>query len=123
MATASQKAIPELSSVGLAYPQWQDALEAAYASGELSVIGEVSGGQILQYADASGATLTILAAPPYGSFVGLHPAGQLSTTGHVTMVNDLIGIVDIVADSPMLQVSGASAPVIASFTRRLGRAP
>ncbi|WOH95268.1 hypothetical protein [Corynebacterium urealyticum] len=123
MATASHKEIPELSSVGLAYPQWQDALEAAYASGQLSVIGEVSGGQVLQYADTSGATLTILAAPPYGSFVGLHPAGQLSTTGHVTMVNDLIGIVDIVADSPMLQVSGASAPIIASFTATVGQGP
>ena len=45
MATASHKEIPELSSVGLAYPQWQDALEAAYASGQLSVIGEVPGGR------------------------------------------------------------------------------
>lgn len=124
MTTAANKnAIPELSSVGLVYPQWQDALEAAYASGKLSVIGEVSGGQVLQYADPSGATLTILAAPPYGSFVGLHPQGRMSTTGHVTMVNDLIGIVDIVADSPMLQVTGADAPVLASFTATVAQGP
>src|SRR5699024_5375494 len=64
-----------------------------------------------------------LAAPPYGSFVGLHPADKMSATGHVTMVNDLIGIVDIVADSPMLQVSGARAPVIASFTATVGQGP
>lgn len=116
--------IPELASVGFNFPQWQEALEAAYASGNLMVVGEVEGGQVLQYTDASGAGLTILAAPPFGSFAGFaDPNEYRRTSGHVSMIDSIIGVIDIVEDSPMLQVTAQSAPIIHSLTATVAQGP
>ncbi|HIW95280.1 MAG TPA: hypothetical protein H9867_02150 [Candidatus Corynebacterium gallistercoris] len=113
--------IAELASLGLDFPRWQDALEAAHASGALQVSGEVRDGQVLQYDDPSGARLIILAVEPYGAFAGLY--GGISATGHISMVNDVVGVIDVVADSPELQTSGQSAPVVASVTASVAQGP
>ena len=113
--------IAELSSVGLQFPQWQDALEAAYASGRLAVTGEVEGGQVLQYDDPSGSRLVILAAPPYGSFASY--TGGIGASAHISMINDIVGVLDIVDDSPALQTSNQDAPVIASLTATVAQGP
>lgn len=113
--------IPELSSVGMAYPKWQDALEAAYATGRLGVSGEVRDGQVLRYDDESGARLVILAVEPYGSFASY--AGGVGATAHLAMVDDMIGVLDIVADSPSLLTSGAVAPTIAEVTATIAQGP
>ena len=106
--------IPELRSVGLDFARWQDALEAAYGSGALRVTGEIRDGQVLQYDDPSGARLVILAVPPYGSFASF--SGGSQTSAHLTMVNDIIGLVDVVADSPLLQIGAQEAPVLSTLT-------
>ena len=113
--------IAELTSVGLEFPQWQDALEAAYASGRLAVTGEVEGGQVLQYDDPSGARLIILAAPPYGSFASF--SGGTPTSAHISMINDIVGVLDIVDDSPALQTSNQDAPVVSSLTATVAQGP
>lgn len=50
----------DLFSIGLGFERWQDAVEAAIASNQLEVVGEVRGGQLIQYSDASGAQLLSL---------------------------------------------------------------
>ncbi|AWB84173.1 hypothetical protein [Corynebacterium liangguodongii] len=84
----------DLSSIGLGFAQWQDAVEAAIASGRLDVTGEVRGGQLVQYADASGARLNILAVEPYATFAGFDTLTR--AFGHVTMLDDVVALVDIV---------------------------
>ncbi|MDN5581725.1 MAG: hypothetical protein ACTH2Y_01665 [Corynebacterium sp.] len=113
--------IPELRSVGLEFSRWQDALEAAYGTGALRVTGEVRDGQVLQYDDPSGARLVILAVPPYGSFASF--SGGAETSAHLSMVDDIVGVLDIVADSPMLQVRAEGAPVTASLTATVAQGP
>lgn len=113
--------IPELKSVGLDFSRWQDALEAAYGTGALRVTGEVRDGQVLQYDDPSGARLVILAVPPYGSFASF--SGGAETSAHLSMVDDIVGVLDIVADSPLLQVRAEGAPVIASLTATIAQGP
>ena len=113
--------IAELTSVGLQFPQWQDALEAAYASGHLAVSGEVEGGQVLQYDDPSGARLVILTAPPYGSFASF--SGGVGTSAHISMINEVVGVLDIVDDSPALQTSNQDAPVVSSVTATIAQGP
>lgn len=84
----------DLSSIGLGFAQWQDAVEAAIASGRLQVTGEVRGGQLIQYSDASGAQLNILAVEPFATFAGF--AADTRTFAHVTMLNDVVALADIV---------------------------
>ncbi|KAB1503760.1 hypothetical protein F7230_01195 [Corynebacterium sp. 320] len=113
--------IEELKSVGLAFPRWQDALETAYSSGQLFVSGEVRGGQVLQYDDASGARLVVMAVEPFGTFASYF--GGVSTSAHVSMVDDIIGVIDVVDDSPALQTSGQQAPVVASVAATIAQGP
>lgn len=113
--------IPELRSVGLDFARWQDALEAAYGSGALRVTGEVRDGQVLQYDDPSGARLVILAVPPYGSFASF--SGGAETSAHLSMVDDIIGLVDVVADTPLLQIGAQEAPVLATVTATVAQGP
>lgn len=90
----SDTIINDLSSIGLDFRQWQDAVEAAIASGRLQVTGEVRGGQLIQYSDASGAQLNILAVEPFATFAGF--AADTRTFAHVTMLNDVVALADIV---------------------------
>lgn len=84
----------DLSAIGLGFDRWQDAVEAAISSNQLAVTGEVRGGQLIQYSDASGAQLNILAVEPFATFAGFD-----STTrayAHVTPLNDVVALADIV---------------------------
>lgn len=113
--------IPELRSIGMDFPKWQEALEAAYGSGSLGVSGEVRGGQVLQFDDPSGARMVVLAVEPFGSFASY--SGGAATTAHLSMLNDIIGVLDVVDDSPMLQIAGQQAPTISSLTATIAQGP
>lgn len=102
----------DLSSIGMRYPRWQDAVEAAIASNQLSVTGEVRGGQLIQFADPSGAELNILAVEPFATFAGFNSTTR--TYAHVTMVNDVVGLCDVV--DPM-------GNAIASVTANIAQGP
>ncbi|MCF4006466.1 hypothetical protein L1O03_04615 [Corynebacterium uropygiale] len=84
----------DLKSIGLDFPRWQDAVEAAIATDNLAVIGEVRGGQLIQYSDASGAQIIILAVEPFATFAGFESTAQVF--GHVSMINDVLAFVEVV---------------------------
>lgn len=84
----------DLKSIGLDFPRWQDAVEAAIATDKLAVIGEVRGGQLIQYSDASGAQIIILAVEPFATFAGFESTAQVF--GHVSMINDVLAFVEVV---------------------------
>lgn len=84
----------DLSSIGMGFTRWQDAVEAAIASNQLAVTGEVRGGQLIQFTDPSGAQLNILAVEPFATFAGFESTTR--TYAHVSMVNDVVGYCDIV---------------------------
>lgn len=83
----------DLKSIGLGFDRWQDAVEAAIATNQLSVIGEIRGGQLVQYSDASGANINILAVEPFATYAGFDAVTQ--TFGNVTMVNDVLALCEI----------------------------
>lgn len=83
----------DLKSIGLGFDRWQDAVEAAIATNQLSVIGEIRGGQLVQYSDASGAVINILAVEPFATYAGFDAVTQ--TYGNVTMVNDVLALCEI----------------------------
>lgn len=108
----------DLKSIGLDYPRWQDAIEAAIATEHLSVIGEIRGGQLVRFEDPSGARLHILGVEPFSTFAGF--AGLTQVTAHVSALDDVLALVEIVADDP-------SAPnfdeVVATATCHLAQSP
>lgn len=88
----------DLRSIGLDFPQWQDAIEAAIATNHLSVIGEVRGGQLVRFEDPSGARLHILGVEPYSTYAGF--AGEPTVTAHVSSLDDVLALVEIIGDDP-----------------------
>lgn len=84
----------DLRSLGLNFDSWEDAVEAAIATNRLAVTGEVRGGQLIQYADPSGAQINILAVEPFATFVGFD--AQSMSFAHVSMLNDVLALVDII---------------------------
>lgn len=92
--TANATVIADLSSIGLGFDKWQEAVEAAIASNRLAVTGEVRGGQLIQYADPSGAQLNILAVEPFATFAGFDAATR--TYAHISMLDDVVALADIV---------------------------
>lgn len=76
------------------FDKWQDAVEAAIATDRLVVTGEVRGGQLIQYTDASGAQLNILAVEPFATFVGFDSVTK--GFANVAMVNDVVAHLDII---------------------------
>lgn len=90
----SETTTRDLDSIGLGFARWQDAVEAAIASQRLQVTGEVRGGQLIQYSDASGAQLNILAVEPFATFAGF--AADTRTYAHISMLNDVVALADIV---------------------------
>lgn len=86
----------DLLSIGMNYERWQDAVEAAIASEKLEVIGEVRGGQLIEFADGSGAKMFILAAEPFTTFAGFD--AETIHDAHVSMVNDVLALCDLVND-------------------------
>lgn len=91
--TSQQNAPADLASIGMAFNSWQEAVEAAIASNRLSVTGELRGGQLISFDDPSGARITILAVEPFATFAGFDSAA--TNQAHVSMVNDVLGVVDI----------------------------
>ncbi|WP_257158381.1 hypothetical protein [Corynebacterium cystitidis] len=83
----------DLKSIGLKYGKWQDAVEAAIATNKLAVIGEVRGGQLIQFSDGSGAQINILAVEPFATYAGF--ASTTRTHAHVTMLNDVVAFCEI----------------------------
>lgn len=90
----SETLTTDLSAIGLGFDRWQDAVEAAIASGALAVTGEVRGGQLIQYSDASGARLNILAVEPFATFAGFDSVTR--AYAHITQLNDVVALADIV---------------------------
>lgn len=88
----------DLASIGLDYPRWQDAISAAIGTEHLSVIGEVRGGQLVRFEDPSGARLHILGVEPFSTFAGY--AGETTVTAHVSSVDDVLALVEVVGDDP-----------------------
>ncbi|STC70631.1 MULTISPECIES: hypothetical protein [Corynebacterium] len=83
----------DLKSIGLKYPKWQDAVEAAIATNNLAVTGEVRGGQLIQFNDGSGAQINILAVEPFATYAGFDSTTR--TNAHVTMLNDVVAFCEI----------------------------
>lgn len=86
----------DLLSIGMNFPRWQDAVEAAIASEKLQVIGEVRGGQLIEFTDPSGAQMFILAAEPFTTFAGFN--SSTVHDAHVSMINDVLALCDLVND-------------------------
>ncbi|MEJ5927086.1 hypothetical protein WG915_00455 [Corynebacterium sp. H128] len=96
----------DLLSIGMKFDRWQDAVEAAIASKKLEVIGEVRDGQLIEFTDASGAQMFILAAEPFTTFAGFK--ADSVHDAHVSMINDVLALCDIVNDEGYHQVSVAA---------------
>ncbi len=105
----------DLLSIGLGFDRWQDAVEAAIGSNQLEVVGEVRGGQLIQYSDVSGAQLNVLAVEPFATFAGF--ASATRTLAHLTPLNDVVALADIVSPhgDPITSVTVnlAQGPLIA----------
>ena len=126
----------DLAAIGLNFEKWQDAVEAAIATDRLAVTGEVRGGQLIQYADPSGAQLNILAVEPFATFAGFDSVTR--AYAHVTPINDVVALADVVdprgnemasltvnlaqgpllVDEPTLQWQELSVTVLALTTER-----
>ncbi|WP_448850935.1 hypothetical protein [Corynebacterium sp. 335C] len=108
----------DLQSIGLGFDTWQDAIEAAIGSDDLSVFGEVRGGQLVRFEDPSGAQLLILGVEPFSTYAGF--AGQSRLTGHVSPVNDVLALIDVVDDVP---TSPTYEKPLTSLTCNLAQGP
>lgn len=86
----------DLRCIGLDLGDWTRTVEAAINSNTLGVVGETKGGQLVQYNDPSGARISILTSEPYAVFSGF--TGSTVVTAHVTMVNDVLALLDVVND-------------------------
>ena len=84
----------EMLAIGFDFEQWQDVVEAAIATNQLTVTGEIRGGQLIQFADASGAQLNILAVEPFSTYIGFE--GITQAFAHVSMVNDVLSYMNII---------------------------
>lgn len=104
-----------LSAIGMHFDNWQDAVEAAIATNQLMVTGEVRGGQLVQFNDTSGAQLNILAVEPFSTFVGFNSLSQ--TYAHVEMINDVLGLCEVIdsSGSPVQTITAhlAQGPLLA----------
>lgn len=84
----------DLLAIGMKFDTWQDAVEAAIASNRLSVTGEVRGGQLIQYADSSGAQINILAVEPFATFAGFEALSMCFA--HISMITDVVALAQII---------------------------
>lgn len=107
----------DLNSIGLGFERWQDAVEAAIATNQLTVTGEIRGGQLIQYSDASGALINIMAVEPYATFAGFESLTQ--TFGNVTMVNDILAFCEVLDSNGKVMtavtVNLAQGPLLAEL--------
>ncbi len=108
----------DLKSIGLGFDTWRHAIEAAIGSEDLAVFGEVRGGQLVRFEDPSGARLLILGVEPYSTFAGF--AGGSRVTGHVSAVDDVLAMIDVVDDVP---TSPTFEKTVTSLTCNLEQGP
>lgn len=87
------KANAEMEAIGLNFERWQDAVEAAISTNLLTVTGEIRDGQLIQFADPSGAQINILAVEPFATYIGFESVTQ--AFAHVSMVNDVLAFLEI----------------------------
>ncbi|MCG7246533.1 hypothetical protein R3O68_07670 [Corynebacterium simulans] len=83
----------EMQAIGLNFVRWQDAVEAAISTNQLTVTGEIRDGQLIQFADPSGAQINILAVEPFATYIGFDSVTQ--GFAHVSMVNDVLAFMEI----------------------------
>lgn len=102
----------EMAAIGLNFARWQEAVEAAISTNQLTVTGEVRGGQLIAFNDPSGAQIHIMAVEPFATFIGF--SGLTQNFAHVTMVNDVLALLDIV---------DAQGTSIAQITANLAQGP
>lgn len=88
--------IAELKAVGFHATTWQDAIGAVRASEKLTATGEIREGQLVRFTDDSGASLMIVTAEPFATWAGF--AGTVQAFGSVTMLTDVVGLIDIIDD-------------------------
>ncbi len=93
----------DLKSIGLGFDRWQDAVEAAIATNQLVVTGETRGGQLIQFTDASGAQINILAVEPFATYAGFESVTQ--TFANVSMVSDVLAFLEILDPFGNVQTS------------------
>lgn len=84
----------DLKSIGLGFDRWQEAVEAAIATNQLVVTGELRGGQLVQFTDYSGAQINILAVEPFATYAGFESVTQ--TFAHIQMINDILAFCEII---------------------------
>lgn len=84
----------DLTCIGMEFEKWQDAVEAAIATNRLQVTGEVRGGQLIEFADPSGAQLHILAVEPFATYAGFRSVTQVYA--HIDMLTDVLALCEIV---------------------------
>ncbi|GAB3075705.1 hypothetical protein GCM10027157_05720 [Corynebacterium aquatimens] len=94
------------------FPRWQDAVEAAIASNQLAVTGEVRGGQLIQFNDVCGAQLNILAVEPFSTYAGFESAARAQA--HITMLNDVVALAEI---------ADPAGSIISTLTVNLAQGP
>ncbi|WP_026162177.1 hypothetical protein [Corynebacterium ulceribovis] len=85
----------DMASLGLNYSRWQDAAQAAIATNDLFVDGELRGGQLVRWQDpASGARIHMLGVEPFATWVGFE--GTREATAHIDMLDDVLALIDVV---------------------------
>ena len=90
----------DMASLGLTYPRWQDAAQAAISTDNLTVDGELRGGQLVRWQDpASGARIHMLGVEPFATWVGFE--GTRPVIAHVDMLDDVLALVDVVEEDGM----------------------
>lgn len=83
----------------MGFDKWQDAVEAAVQSNQLQVKGEIGGGQLVQFTDASGAQMNMVSAEPFMVFAGF--SGISRAYGDVKMLNDVLAACEVFDTSGM----------------------
>lgn len=107
----------EMQAIGLNFSTWQEAVEAAISTNLLTVTGEIRDGQLIQFADPSGAQINILAVEPFATYIGFESLTQ--NFAHVTMVNDVLALLEIVdangRDIAQVTANLAQGPLLADL--------
>lgn len=86
-----------LDALGMTGSTWQELLLKAYDTNRLTVIGELDGGQLLDYIDPSGARFVIMTAPPYPVFAAFDT--PTSVEAEISMVNHMVALLEIHDDA------------------------
>lgn len=100
-----------LAALGMGSAPWQVLVEQAYRTGALTVVGELEGGQLLSYADPSGARLTIMTAPPFAAFAGVDTPDAPTVVAEITQLTDVLAVLEVQDDdgAPICELTATMA--------------